>query len=221
METEENIDQLAQKIWDYHNIRQELQKADLIFVLCSHDIRVAEYASELYLSGWAPYILFSGGVAHQNDLLRTSWNMAEADKFAEIAMEKGVPKDKILIENKATNTGENFRLSYELLKEKKIPHKKIIIAQKPYMLRRAYATFMKQWPGERVDVVLTSPPLTFLDYPNEEISKDKLINIIVGDVERIKVYPEMGFQVSQDIPDDVWEAYEELVGLGYTKHLVG
>ena len=221
MDNEEKIDKLAQKIWDYHNIRQYLEKADLIFVLCSNDLRVAEYVSELYHCGWAPYILFSGGVAHQNDLLKTSWNMAEADKFAQIAMEKGVPKKKILIENKATNTGENFHLSYELLKEKKIAHKKIIIAQKPYMLRRAYATFMKQWPGEKGDVVLTSPPLTFQDYPNETISKDNLINIIVGDVERIKIYPEMGFQISQDIPDDVWQAYEELVSLGYTKHLVG
>jgi hypothetical protein len=44
---------------------------------------------------------------------------------------------------------------------------------------------------------------------------------MVGDLQRIKVYPEKGFQISQDIPDDVWKAYEELVRLGYTKHLVG
>lgn len=216
-----NIDQLAQKIWDYHNIRQDLEKADLIFALCSNDIRVAEYAAELYHSGWAPYILFSGGVAHQNDLLKTSWNTPEADKFAEIAIEKGVPKEKILIENKATNTGENFRLSHELLKEKKIPHKKIIIVQKPYMLRRSYATFAKQWPGEKVEIILTSPPISLEDYPSEILAKEVLINTMVGDLQRIKIYPEKGFQISQDIPDDVWEAYEELVSLGFTKHLVG
>jgi uncharacterized SAM-binding protein YcdF (DUF218 family) len=220
MENNKKIDELAQRIWDYHDIRQELEKADLIFVLCSNDIRVAEYAADLFLSGWAPHILFSGGVAHQNDLLKTPWNMAEADKFAEVAMEKGVPKDKILIENKATNTGENFQLSYELLKERGIAHEKIIIAQKPYMLRRVYATFMKQWPGEKVEIILTSPPLTFRNYPNEIISKEKLINIIVGDVERIKVYPEKGYQIYQEIPDDVWQAYLELVEMGYDKHLV-
>jgi hypothetical protein len=43
---------------------------------------------------------------------------------------------------------------------------------------------------------------------------------MVGDLQRIKLYPERGFQIYQDIPDDVWQAYEKLVGMGYTKHLV-
>jgi len=214
------IDELAQKIWDYHNIRQELEKADLIFVLCSNDEKVAQHACDLFLEGLAPYILFSGGLAHQNDLLKTSWNVPEADKFAEIAIKRGIPQEKILIENKAANTGENFQFSYKLLKEKEIAHKKIILVQKPFMLRRTYATFMKQWPGEKVDITLTSPPVSFQDYPNEILIKEILINTMVGDLQRIKIYPEKGYQIYQEIPDDVWQAYEELVGMGYDKHLV-
>ena len=215
-----DVDQLAQTIWDYHNIRQNLDKADLIFVLCSNDIRVAEYACDLFLDGWAPYILFSGGLAHQNDILKTSWNIPEADKFTEIAIQKGIPKDKIITENKATNTGENFLFSYELLKQKGIDYRRIILVQKPFMLRRTYATFAKQWPGKKVDIILTSPPIGLQDYPNETITKEALINTMVGDLQRIKIYPEKGFQIHQDIPSDIWSAFEELVKSGYMKHLI-
>ena len=35
-------------LWDYHHVKQELRPAELIFILGSNDIRVAEYAAELY-----------------------------------------------------------------------------------------------------------------------------------------------------------------------------
>jgi hypothetical protein len=42
----------------------------------------------------------------------------------------------------------------------------------------------------------------------------------VGDLQRIKLYPEKGFQTYQEIPGQVWEAYLELVALGYDQHLI-
>jgi len=86
------------------------------------------------------------------------------------------------------------------------------------MERRTFASFKKQWPEK--DFLVTSPPISYEDFPNSEISKEELVNAVVGDLQRIKVYPEKGFQISQDIPEDVWLAYEELVKLGYTKHLI-
>ena len=43
---------------------------------------------------------------------------------------------------------------------------------------------------------------------------------MVGDLQRIKLYPAKGFQIFQEIPDDVWQAYERLIELGYDKDLV-
>ena len=43
---------------------------------------------------------------------------------------------------------------------------------------------------------------------------------MVGDLQRIKIYPKKGFQIFQEIPDDVWQAYKQLVNLGYDKHLI-
>jgi uncharacterized SAM-binding protein YcdF (DUF218 family) len=208
---------LARKIWDYHHLNHQLSKADCIFVMGSHDTRVAERGAELFLKGYAPWLLMSGGLGN---LTKDMWDEPEADKFAKIAIKMGVPKEKILIENKSTNTGENIQFSYDLLKSKKLLPKKMILVQKPYMERRTYATFKKQWPGEDVEIFVTSPQISFGEYPNKEISLDRVVSIMVGDLQRIKEYPAQGFQIHQDIPDDVWRAYEKLVAQGFTEHLI-
>jgi hypothetical protein len=43
---------------------------------------------------------------------------------------------------------------------------------------------------------------------------------MVGDLQRIRVYPARGYQIAQEIPDEVWGAFEELVRAGYDKYLV-
>ena len=199
-------------------MNQKLGKADCILVLGSHDTRVAERGAQLFLKGWAPTLVFSGGIAHENDLLATGWGKPEADVFADIAIKIGVPKDRILIENKSKNCGENIAFTKRLLEENNIKVKSVIAVQKPYMERRTYATIKKVWP--EVDCVVTSPQISFKDYPTEKILKDDVINIMVGDLQRIKIYPEKDFQISQDIPKEVWAAYEELVQIGYINGLM-
>lgn len=206
---------LAKKIWDYHHMNHTLEKADCIMVLGSHDTRVAERGAELYLQGWAPVLLFSGGVGR---LTEGVFEKPEAELFAQIALEKGVPEEAVLVENKSTNTGENILYTQRLLQEKNIPADSFIVVQKPYMERRSYATFKKHWPDKRVTV--TSPQIPFDEYPTDEIPLEKVINIMVGDLQRIKIYPEKGFQIEQDIPDDIWQAYEQLVNNGFDQHLV-
>lgn len=209
-------DESAKIIWNYMHMYQPLEKADALFVLGSSDLRVPEYAAQLYFDGWAPLIIFSGrdGKGKTMEL----WGMTEAEKFAEVAKKLGVPDDKILLEKEARNTGDNVQFTKRLLEENKLHPKKLILLQKPYMERRTYATFMKQWLS--MDFIVTSPPISFEDYPNQERSKDYLINMMVGDLQRIKEYPAKGFQIEQEIPEEVRSAYEELVRQGYTAHLI-
>ncbi len=205
----------AKRLWDYHHMNHRLQKADAILALGSHDLRVADRAAELYLQGWAPLIIFSGGLGNFTQHI---WTESEADRFAKIAMKHGVPEKDILIENKSTNTGENILFTQRLLKEKGLTVTQFILVQKPYMERRSFATFKKHWPEK--ELIVTSPQINFEDYPNEEIPLERVINIMVGDLQRIKIYPAKGFQIEQHIPGEVWKAYEELAALGYNKHLV-
>jgi uncharacterized SAM-binding protein YcdF (DUF218 family) len=214
MITEEAI-KLAKKIWEYHHMDHVLEKADTIFVLGSHDLRVADRAAELYFEGWAPRIIFAGGLGRLTEEL---WTETEADLFARIAVEKGVPQEAILIENRSTNTGENILLTQQLLKQRNLELESFIVVQKPYMERRSYATFKKHWPEKKL--IVTSPQISFEDYPTLEIPLEKVIDIMVGDLQRIKLYAEKGFQVYQEIPTEVWKAYERLVELGYDKQLI-
>jgi hypothetical protein len=96
-----------------------------------------------------------------------------------------------------------------------------ILVQKPYMERRTYVTFKKQWPNAETQIFVTSPMLSYEEYTGGvTLDKDLIINIMVGDLQRIREYPKMGFQIEQDIPSDVWYYYETLIAAGYTKYLL-
>ena len=53
-----------------------------------------------------------------------------------IKIDEGILKNSILVENKATNTYENYKYTKKLLEDKKINYKSAIIVQKPYVKRR-------------------------------------------------------------------------------------
>jgi uncharacterized SAM-binding protein YcdF (DUF218 family) len=212
--TEREIDAQALIIWNYHLMGHHLQISDCLLALGSNDPRVAEYAAELYLAGWAPRLIFSGGVGA---LTAGLYGCSEAEFFARIAIDLGVPEDRILVEPRSTNTGENVALTRTLLDRQKLAVQRVILVQKPFMERRAYATFKRVWPEP--ELIVTSPLVGFSDYPTDTLPNQDVINVMVGDLQRIRLYPARGFQIPQAIPDPVWAAFEKLVEWGYTRHL--
>ncbi len=210
---------LAETLWNYHLMKHDVGKADKILVLCSHDERVAERGAQLFLEGCAPLLIYSGG---QGAITKALWDEPEAERFARIAMSMNVPRENILIEKNSTNTGENVQFTRKLVEEKGLDPQKFIVVQKPYMERRSFATFLRYWPEK--EVVVTSPQVSFRDYlaeySNRSLSVADVIGIMVGDLQRIKLYPALGYQVAQDIPDDVWSAFEGLVRAGFDKYLI-
>ncbi len=208
------IDELAQIIWNYMLMHHELKRMDAIFVLGSNDIRVAERAAELYLDGYANYVICSGGNGKDSRLPKP-----EAEIFGEIIAQKGVPKERIIKEPNAQNTGENITFTKNLLQKMNLDLKSFILVQKPYMERRTYATLRKQWP--EADCLVTSPRLTYEEYTvvtDDQEFKYRCIETMVGDLIRIKEYPNLGFQIEQEIPDEVWQAGQELVIMGFDRY---
>ena len=210
-----SVDDWARTLWDYHHVHHQLENADCIIVLGSHDTRVAERGAEVFLAGWAPLLVFSG---HLGALTSGMWSRPEAEVFADVAVARGVPRERILIESRSTNTGENVDFSKRLLEETGLRPRKAIAVQKPYMERRTLATFAQRWP--ELEVVVTSPQIDFDAYPTGEIRKDDVIHIMVGDLQRLIVYGEKGWSAPQDVPPGVLEAYERLVAAGYTRRLL-
>lgn len=210
------IDQLAQIIWDYHHMHHLIQPSDCILVLGNTDVRTIERGIELYKNGISERMIISGGLGKITSKI---WDEPEADKFGKIAIENGVPSHHILLENKSTNTGDNFRFVRSKLEELGINYQSFVVVTKPYMERRAYATFKRVWPEKQVQV--TSLQVTYSHYiHNGEDSKNRIINLMVGDLQRIKEYPALGYQIEQVIPDNVWSAFEELVELDFDQFLI-
>jgi uncharacterized SAM-binding protein YcdF (DUF218 family) len=209
------VDRWARIVWDYHHVRHTLGPADAIVVLGSHDTRVAERGAELFLAGWAPWLVLSGNLG---TLTSGLWSRPEAEIFAEVASARGVPRERMLIERRATNTAENVDYSRALLAQHGVAARKAIAVQKPYMERRTLATFRQRWP--ELAVLVTSPQIEFEDYPNEQITRDDVIHIMVGDFQRLMIYARRGWSAPQEIPDEVMDAYQDLVAAGYTGHMI-
>jgi uncharacterized SAM-binding protein YcdF (DUF218 family) len=211
----EREDMLAKVLWDYLRLDHKLKNVGCMLVMGSYDARVPEYVATIHRI--ARCIVFSGKDGNQT---RSKLLTSEAEWFAQIARDKGLPKDKkVFIEDQATNTGQNVTRTKELLDQHGIYPRSFLLVHKPHMERRAMATFRKMWPGKHC--IVTSPRISFEEYPTQEIGKEALINIIVGDFQRVVIYPEMGFQVFQPIPERAWKAYRELKNLGYVRNLIG
>lgn len=211
------VDDYAQKILNYMRLDMELKPADAILGLGSLDIRIAERAAQLMLDGYGDLLIFSGGYGK---ITKNTNTKTEAEIFRDIAIRKGVPESKILIEPRSRNTGENILFTEKLLHEKGIKIRSLTVVTKPYMERRVYATFKKQWLDKNIELFVTSPPFTYEEHFSGNAPKELVLNLMVGDLQRIKEFPKRGFQIEQEIPADVWEAFEMLVAMGYDKHLL-
>ena len=208
-----------QVLWDYLYMEHPLRQADVIIGFGSYDKSTAARAALLYKAGWAPVLLFTGYLGKGTEAV---FLKPEAEVYADIAMGLGVPADAILIEAKATNTGENISFARSLLEEKGITPKKIIAVHKPYMSRRVFAALGKQWP--QVEVILAPAKISLKDYLTDMaadgVMESEIINSIVGDFLRMGTYAQLGWQIPQGIPPKAAAACEALVKLGYDKYVV-
>ena len=207
-----DIEQI-QVLWDYMKMNHKIRNADCIIGLGTMDINVANVASELYLKGYANKLIFSGGLGKITSKL---WNETEAEKFAKIAIQRGVPSNNIYLEKESTNTGDNFRFSKKLIENLKLDIKSCIIVCKPYDEKRAYATFKKIMP--EYDGIVYSENISCEEYYQKY--GNEWVHVLVGDIQRMKIFYEKGWQIKMDIPQNVWKAYETLVRKGYNKFVL-
>ena len=206
----------AEHIYNFLAEREPLPAhADFILAAGTYDLRVADHAARLFLEGYAPLIICSGGFGKLTSQL---FHQPEAVLFAERCRSMGVPEESILMETRATNTGENFVFSRDMLTARSIEAKTGIVACKPYMVKRVWATGRKQWPDVRW--FPCGMPLSLEDYLTEEITWDKTIPLMVGDLQRLLVYEKMGYQVHVDVPNEIWQAYERLSAAGYDRYVI-
>ncbi len=205
-------------LWDFMHMGHSLEKADVIVGFGCYDEDIPRRCAELFHRGFAPYVCFSGGLGRNTDKL---WTKSEAERFAAIAIAEGVPENCIILENKSTNSAENLLFTPKVLAEKGIKAEKISAVHKPDMERRLWAAMQVYWPD--VQAVYTSPDVTVEQHIAHAeaigMTRKGVIETIVGDVQRMELYAEKGYQAPVEIPDAVRAAFDALVAEGYTGQL--
>jgi uncharacterized SAM-binding protein YcdF (DUF218 family) len=205
-------------VWDYMRLVHPPVPADAILTLGSFDVQAAVHAARLWKAGLAPVIVMSGGIAHRGDVLDTGWDRPEAQVFADVARREGVPAEALLLEERAQNTGDNFVFGRAVAAAAGLRVRNLLVVAKPYMTRRGFATGRKLWP--EVELVMQCEDIDVARYFAREADPERTLLALIGDLHRIAVYPALGFQIEQAIPESVVEAMCRLIEAGYGARLL-
>ena len=156
-----NIEDITKFIF----IKDEPEKADIIFIPGSSNWVLAETAARLYKEGKAEKIMPSGMYFYQfgrfmnervTDERYKGVYRTEAEFLASVLVKNGVPEEDVIREEKATNTYENAIYSKELLREMKFRIKSAIICPQAFHARRALMTYSHLFPDTKLYVVPTN-----------------------------------------------------------------
>ena len=207
-----------QILWDYLGMHQTPERADCIVGFGNFNTDIARRAAELYHQGFAPKILFTGGLGRNTKSL---FPEPEAVRFAKVAMECGVPQEAIILEDRSTNTKENIEFMREIFENQGIPHDHVLGVHQPFMERRICAALGVYWPELKFTV--TSPQVTIPEYlasaKAQGMTENASVSVIVGDFQRMDLYAKLGYQLPQQIPEEAWQAFHTLVAMGYDRQL--
>ncbi|UXY20289.1 YdcF family protein [Streptomyces cynarae] len=205
----------ARLLWDYHHMHHDPRPCSVAVGLGSHDLGVADVTAELYHQGMAPVIVFTGSTSPTT---RARMPRGEAVHYRERALQLGVPDSAVLLEPHATNTGENIAFTKAVLAEAGVKVSSVLLVSKPYEERRSYAMMRKLWP--EIEVVCASTPLGLADYADSIGDARMVIDMIVGALQRVLVFPGLGLAIDQEVPNSVVAAYERLCADGFTSRLL-
>jgi uncharacterized SAM-binding protein YcdF (DUF218 family) len=214
-----------------------IKKADILVLLGNSIPYTIKCALAAYKNKLCDKILINGGIGHSTEILRNEIrkddklnfieveNKAEADIFFEIMTKVyNVNPNKIILENKSTNCGDNAKKAIELLNELNIEYNSLILIQDPTMQLRTYASFLKYIDAKKVRLVNYAP---FIPTINEDLklrntdingiwNEKRYFELILGEIPRLKDdangYGPSGkdFIAHVDIPVEIEENYNLL-----------
>jgi len=124
------------RIWDVGS-RDDQRRADAIVVLgaAQYNGRLSailksrlDHAIDLYGAGLAPYIVMTGGKGGPTDVT------TEAESGRAYAIQRGVPVNAILMENRGRTTLESLRGVAEVFRDRGL-HSAVFVSDRSHMLR--------------------------------------------------------------------------------------
>lgn len=210
----------------------EKENIDLMVIMGSSDNIVPIKAAELYhkLVKNNPNLkIVTSGKWGTHAGMSQMYGDPEAVRYQKILMENGVPEDVIFIEPRSTNSGENIQFSRHIIEEEKLLHRNVLLIQVPYLQRRGGETFVEQYPWEydkeekafkKVSGVTLKDHgiehlISWASYVPQVYGKSAaevfaVAKNTLGDLNRLRDYPSLGFFKAVDMPQDVQEAHAYL-----------
>ena len=160
--------------------------------------------------------MFAGG---PGKITSSKFKKSDAEVYRDIAVQCGVPDKAILLETKSTNTGDNFRFSKRLLYQNQV--KKILLVHYATFERRTLSVAKAILP--EFDLIITSPELTFSSFLEQLRHSSEYfyseVSLLVGDIQRMIIYPQLGWQEEVEIPASIIHAYFFLNNKGFDKFI--
>ena len=148
-----------------------------------HGVRkFAEEILSLYRQGYFEKVIISGGVIDQS-------RRSEASILSQLLLSHGIEEDMMLIEDKATNTGENVTFTREKVKDLGV--KDLLLIGKISSKRRYIMTVRKQWPEIRR---ICCHGVNYFSCPVDQWWKDREFRArVMSECRKIPFYVEKGF----------------------------
>ena len=105
-----------------------------------------------------------------------------------------------------------------MIEQRGLAPRNIVLAVKPFMQRRTFATHAVEWP--EMPATVTSPVMTLDEYFTADLTAEKILHIMMGDLQRVWIYGRRGWSAAQRIPAEVRDAFEYLKDVGFTRQLI-
>lgn len=203
-------------IWNYMKLNQSIQPCDIILGCGCSNLDIPVKCAALFKAGYGKKILFSGG---SGKVTKDSFQKLEAEVYRDIAIAQGVSSDEILLETKSTNTGDNFRFSRDILE--RYHTKSVLVVHFPTSELRTLATAKKILPS--FQIFITSPDLDFNQFIFR-LRKDvsffhREVSLLVGNIQRLIIYPQLGWQEKVLVPEEMIRAYYFLKSKGFDDYI--
>lgn len=132
---------LVANLGNFLIVNDELHKADAIVVFSGDNGPRTEKGVELLKEGLGDYLILSGGIVYDD--------VTMAELMKNHAIKLGVPKEKILIDDKASTTHENAEFTKEIIEENNF--KSIIVVTSEYHSRRSKLAMEKVLKNTSID----------------------------------------------------------------------
>jgi len=217
-----------------------INKVDILVLLGNSIPYTIQCTVKAYENKLCDKILINGGIGHSTEILRNEIrkddrfkfisieNKAEADIIFEIMTKiYNIDSEKIIVENKSTNCGDNAKKAVELLEELNIEYSSLLLVQDPTMQLRTYASFIKYVDTEKVKLINYAPFIPSMDenlkLRNVDINgiweEQRYLQLIMGEIPRLKDdengYGPKGksFIAHVEIPTEIEENYYLLKSL--------